>query len=156
MNNLVETVGFSEELEAAGIGWKGRNFEELYQMIVADDSKAEVARLVDDRIRRYFAALELPERSNIYDYLLLSLREKDVIATFNWDPFLWQAWERNSKIAKVPHILFLHGCAAIGKCRAPSKARSEMAHYAPSVIKDSNQRACCTPSTIRIMCRTHT
>jgi hypothetical protein len=32
--------------------------------------------------------LELPDHPTVYDHLLLSLRKKDAIFTFNWDPFL--------------------------------------------------------------------
>ena len=39
----------------------------------------------------YFSSLALPEHPSIYDYLVLGLRPKDVIATFNWDPFLMLA-----------------------------------------------------------------
>jgi hypothetical protein len=33
----------------------------------------------------YFRILKLPETSTIYDFMLLTLRLKDLIATFNWD-----------------------------------------------------------------------
>jgi hypothetical protein len=42
-------------------------------------------------VREYFAQLELPVEPTIYDALLLSLRDKDAVFTFNWDPFLFQA-----------------------------------------------------------------
>lgn len=50
----------------------------------------------------------------IYDYLVLSLRSKDIIATFNWDPFLYQAWLRNNEFTDLPKVCFLHGNVAIG------------------------------------------
>ncbi|WP_226986710.1 hypothetical protein [Carboxydothermus hydrogenoformans] len=64
-----------------------------------------------------FSSLELPDYPTIYDYLLLSLRKKDVIATFNWDPLLLQAYRRVYKItSKLPKLLFLHGNVAVGVC----------------------------------------
>jgi hypothetical protein len=65
--------------------------------------------------------LQLPDEATLYDYLILSLREKDLIATFNWDPFLAQAYRRNLKVAKLPEILFLHGNVEIGTCLAHQK-----------------------------------
>ena len=52
----------------------------------------------------------------LYDHLVLSLRPKDVVATFNWDPFLWNACQRNRNFSADPKILFLHGSVAIGRC----------------------------------------
>jgi hypothetical protein len=46
--------------------------------------------------------------------LVLSLRPKDLIATFNWDPFLYQAFVRNGHVADMPYLCFLHGNVAIG------------------------------------------
>src|SRR5690606_32052274 len=54
----------------------------------------------------------------VYDYLLISLREKDVIATFNWDPFLMQAYRRHASLRRLPQVLFLHGNVAVGVCHA--------------------------------------
>lgn len=58
----------------------------------------------------------LPDNPTIYDYLVLGLREKDVIATFNWDPFLIQAHRRNRHVTSLPDIRFLHGCIAFKTC----------------------------------------
>jgi len=62
--------------------------------------------------------MKLPLRPTLYDHLVLSLRDKDVIATFNWDPFLWQSInrcnERLNGLARPPRVLFLHGNTAIG------------------------------------------
>jgi hypothetical protein len=35
--------------------------------------------------------MEIPDHVTLYDELLLTLRSKDLIATFNWDPLLLQA-----------------------------------------------------------------
>lgn len=68
-------------------------------------------------MRDYFENLELPDHPTIYDHLVLSLREKDVITTFNWDPFLIQAARRNRPLLKVaPRLLFLHDNVAKGFC----------------------------------------
>ena len=51
----------------------------------------------------------------IYDHLLLSLRRKDAIFTFNWDPFLFDAWVRNQRFY-LPEIFFLHGNVRAAYC----------------------------------------
>ena len=53
----------------------------------------------------------------MYDHLLLSLREKDCIVTFNWDPLIVQAYRRNNEKFDLPYLLFLHGNVAIGYCK---------------------------------------
>ena len=53
----------------------------------------------------------------VYDFLILSLTEKDVIATFNWDPLLLQAYVRCNEITdNLPHLLCLHGNVGTGYC----------------------------------------
>jgi hypothetical protein len=74
--------------------------------------------MLDARLRAYFSILELPPTPTLYDYLVLSLRPKDFIATFNWDPFLLQALKRNSTVCPIPHAAFLHGCVSLGICEA--------------------------------------
>jgi hypothetical protein len=60
--------------------------------------------------------MRLPEQPTIYDHLLLSLREQDLVASFNWDPLLLLAYRRNGAVAKQPRLAFLHGNVATGYC----------------------------------------
>jgi hypothetical protein len=48
--------------------------------------------------------------------LILSLRQKDVIFTFNWDPFLFDARRRLEGVAPMPSIYYLHGNVRMGAC----------------------------------------
>jgi len=65
---------------------------------------------LDSAVRKYFGALELPDEPTFYDYLVLSLRPKDAIITFNWDPLLIQAYKRWRHLGRVlPDLIFLHG-----------------------------------------------
>jgi hypothetical protein len=93
------------------------NFESYYSDIKDKSLKNRLAT----KIEEYFVGLKLPKEATIYDYLVLSLRKKDMIATFNWDPFLYQACCRNYKVAEMPHIAYLHGSVAIGYCLKDSK-----------------------------------
>lgn len=116
MNNLVSVVGLTQLLGEAGVGDLDRNFEVIYSELSSDPSLKYVTLKVERKVREYFSKLSLPDKPNLYDYLVLSLRKKDIIATFNWDPFLFLALKRNHKIAPLPHWSFLHGCAIVGAC----------------------------------------
>ena len=118
MNDLIETVSLGAELDSAGIQWKNRNFEDVYAELCDEGTLADTASQLNNAIAEYFGSMQLPDEPNIYDYLVLGLRPKDVIATFNWDPFLWQALARNRSVASPPHFLFLHGCSVVGHCVA--------------------------------------
>jgi hypothetical protein len=116
MNDLIEALGLGRELEKAKIDYEGRNFEEVYSSIVGNPQYRTLQERLESSIADYFKSLRLPEEPTIYDYLVLSLRPKDGIATFNWDPFLYQALERNYGHAPLPKFFFLHGCAIVGCC----------------------------------------
>jgi hypothetical protein len=111
----IPTVG--RLLDSAGVPWTGRNFEDIYSSLVLDPARAELASDLRHAISDYFSVLALPDEPTIYDALLLSLREKDTVATFNWDPFLIQAAERCSRVTtSLPYLAFLHGNVAHGYC----------------------------------------
>ena len=116
MDDLVEIVGLGDILAEASIPTCGRNFEEIYSELCEGDAHDLLKDYLEKMVRDYFAGLELPVGLTSYDILLLSLREKDVIATFNWDPFLLQAYRRNARVRKLPQLLFLHGCVSLGVC----------------------------------------
>lgn len=113
MSDFAETLGLGEIFEQGGVAWRGRNFEDIYSAIHNDASKKQMLEEVERIVRDYFFSLSLPDEPTLYDVLVLSLREKDVIATFNWDPFLIQAFRRNPPHGKHPTILHLHGCVAL-------------------------------------------
>lgn len=70
---------------------------------------------IESKVTEYFSDMKLPDHATIYDHLVLSLRPRDLIATFNWDPFLYQAFCRNGEFTKdLPLMSFLHGNVAIG------------------------------------------
>lgn len=114
MNNLPEICGLNNILEKFPKELICDNFEATYSNIVEHDPKNKNIKIMNDMIYSYFKQLKLPDKPTIYDYLIMSLREKDVIATFNWDPFLYQAWWRNYHHGSKPHMLYLHGNVAVG------------------------------------------
>jgi hypothetical protein len=116
MNNLADVLNLSASLKEAGVVVEGRNFEDVYSEIAAKPELDTVRALVEERVDGYFSELRPPQKPTIYDYLVLSLREKDYVATFNWDPFLFRACWRNHNVAPMPRCLYLHGCTLIGYC----------------------------------------
>jgi hypothetical protein len=119
MANFVEILHLEPILDKTNLPYRGRNFEDIYSELSAKGEYARVRQELEKAIDGYFSTLELPKAPNLYDHLVLSLREKDVIATFNWDPFLVQAFRRNCKRYphRLPRLLFLHGNVMIGYCR---------------------------------------
>jgi hypothetical protein len=116
IKNFVEVLGLQRLLVDNGISGPFDDFEGVFSDIALTPGKADLLSAVEKRVFDYFASLELPKTPTLYDHLVLSLRPKDVIATFNWDPFLWQAAARNYAFGQAPTLLFLHGNVAVGYC----------------------------------------
>jgi hypothetical protein len=119
MNNLVEVLGLEGLIFKHGLKYEGEDFEATYDALVHSGNYNELVSEIDRSVERYFERMELPDEATIYDYLVLSLRSKDIIATFNWDPFLAKAFQRNMHVIgyeQMPKIAFLHGNVSIGVC----------------------------------------
>jgi hypothetical protein len=116
MTDFAEIVPVTNLLDHSGIQWRGRNFEDVFTAIANDAKTAGLKREIEDAVFLYFSQMRLPDSVTLYDHLVLSLRDKDVIATFNWDPFLILAAKRNGHISKPPNLLFLHGNVQSGYC----------------------------------------
>lgn len=87
MNNFIEIVGLQDIVDKIPDNLKATNFEELYSNLHNDNPDSEFIKEIEKRVFAYFNSMELPNEPTVYDYLVLSLRAKDAIATFNWDPF---------------------------------------------------------------------
>ncbi|MEA4863291.1 MAG: hypothetical protein AB7F40_07965 [Victivallaceae bacterium] len=124
MKNFASITGIDVLLREAEIPEPYDDFEALYSDIIANPALSELTEDINTYIDQYFSKLELPTEPTLYDLLVLSLRPKDVIATFNWDPFLTQAVQRNLNIINgmVPQILFLHGNVTFKYCSPCKKA----------------------------------
>ena len=117
INNFIEIVGLEDILDYFGIDYKNKNIEDIFAHASGEDENKEIRNQIENKISRYFNQLELPDEATLYDKLILSLREKDIIATFNYDPFLSLAYERNMGLKRLPEIVFLHGNVNIGICK---------------------------------------
>jgi len=117
MDNLVDVVGLGPLIETAAAELDDeKGFEEMYSKLAGISTYGDLVKEIERRIDVYFSSLRIPKETTKYDYLLLSLREKDAIFTFNWDPFLFDSYKRNAHIASLPQIFFLHGNVRIGIC----------------------------------------
>jgi hypothetical protein len=117
MANLALVLGLEPLLQKAGLARRGSgNFELIYDALASSDAYHDLRLEVETRVQEYFARLQLPGDVTVYDQLLLSLRRKDLIATFNWDPFLLQAYARNRGIKRLPRVVCLHGNVYLGYC----------------------------------------
>ncbi len=114
---LPEVTGINELLACIDIPQRLAGFEMMYDYLATSgrypSEQAEIERVTF----AYFERLQLPDSPTVYDYLLLALRSQDIVATFNWDPFLIQAFRRNAAVAELPTILHLHGNVGLGLCR---------------------------------------
>lgn len=139
IGDFVEAIGLEATLEKSPVVWRDRDFEAVFSELVRREDCQAVSQELEDRIHDYFSAMFLPPKPTLYDHLLLSLRPKDGIATFNWDPLLFEAACRLRKMVELPHLLFLHGNVAIGYCaedrvKGPISGRCNKCHrpYTPS------------------------
>jgi hypothetical protein len=117
MNGFIEALEMTELLNEVKLNTSSNNLEDIYSELHSRPECNGIREEFDRRIRSYFSALELPSQPNIYDLLLLALRKKDLVATFNWDPLLLQAYQRVSRLTKdLPELAFLHGNVLVGYC----------------------------------------
>jgi len=116
MNELPEVLGDPWRALVQEAGITGLDFEPQFTYL--RESAAQRARLeeIENMLLEYFSSLALPDHPTIYDHLVLGLRRKDLIATFNWDPFLLFAHVRNRTIPSLPDLRFLHGCVHHASC----------------------------------------
>jgi len=116
MNELIETLGLTEVIEKQGYIGDTSDFESFYSDISNKRQYIPILPEIQDRVRSYFEPLQIPSEATLYDYLILSLGEKDLIATFNWDPLLLQAYRRSLDLKPLPELAFLHGNVYEGMC----------------------------------------
>lgn len=113
------------------------NIEDIYSELVGRAEYSDIVKKIEAAIVEVMSSFEIPLTPTVYDYLLLSLREKDLVASFNWDPLLLQAYTRVSSITKrLPQLCFLHGNVASGHSTCEHKRVS---------FRDSVCPVCCKP-----------
>jgi len=117
MNDFFQKTNTEYLLDGIALKTKSRNLEDIYSEIYERPELKDTCLKLEKAIYDYFSDLQIPEEPTIYDFLILSLRKKDIIATFNWDPLLLQAYQRVSRITNdLPDLSFLHGNVLVGIC----------------------------------------
>ena len=117
MENFMHEIGIDGLLDGVKLETKSNNIEAIYSELASKSEYTDLVRQIEDGIVDHYRQMQIPEAPTLYDYLILSLRSKDCIATFNWDPLLIQAYNRVNKITDdLPQMLFLHSCVEVGVC----------------------------------------
>lgn len=121
MSGFIEKLGLTEILERITLKTSSNNLEDIY-MELDERSKSEAKckdakQKLEEVIRDYMLDFKLPNSPTVYDYLIMGLTSKDLIASFNWDPLLVQAYARSmAYTTNLPQLAFLHGNVAVGYC----------------------------------------
>lgn len=133
MDNFFENLGMKDLIANLPLKTQSKNLEDIYSE-VEERSKSESLFLkakeeIENCVFDYFNFFTIPDEPTIYDFLLLSLREKDLIASFNWDPILIQAGNRLIEKGlilnnRLPKTVFLHG--NVGVIYDPNKKAVSM------------------------------
>ena len=122
MRDLIDIVELEPILRRSSVMFrKDESFEKIYARLASNLTSRDLLMELEGQITAYFSDLQLPDDTTLYDLLLLSLRPEDAVFTFNWDPFLFDAYERNHGIVPLPGIFFLHGNVRIGQCSKHSE-----------------------------------
>ena len=100
MQQLIECLDLTVSLKSAGF-IDHTNFEAIYDELATTGCNPTLVNEIEVRVQKYFESMVLPAESTLYDRLILSMRETDLIATFNWDPFLPLAYARNAHIQRL-------------------------------------------------------
>lgn len=125
------------------------DFEAFFSELYIEKPDSIIIKKIESAILEYYRDMILPDTPTIYDYLVLSLTEKDLIATFNWDPFIDQAIERNLAVGNIPKVVHLHGCVNSEKPKLLYPTSKKDYSSIPEIKKDWDifddylQRAIC-------------
>lgn len=117
MKGFIEKLGLTDLLTSVDIKTESDNLEEIFSELKSRPECHKLATELENRIISSFSEFVIPDEPTVYDYLLLSLRSKDYIFTFNWDDLILQAYQRAWKITQdLPQLVFLHGNIGVGRC----------------------------------------
>lgn len=119
MNNIIEVLGLNKILSEISLENKSSDLEIIFSELSENPENASIKEQIEINIFKYFSSLTISDEPTIYDLLLLSLKSKDCIATFNWDDLILQSWQRVAKIVgreNMPKLIFLHGNVGVGYC----------------------------------------
>lgn len=114
------------------------DFEKLFSFIYGKNKYKNLQAKLEYEVCDYFSKLVIPDEPTLYDYLILSLTEKDAIISFNWDPFLMQSYRRNICVGNLPELIFPHGNSGVGLCH-DCKVKGYANCLCPNCFKELEQ-----------------
>lgn len=92
MNGFIEKTGIGKQFpDLKEMFVKYPNLEDLYSELSRDKQYSDELERLNRAIWSYMSQLFCGYKINLYDKLVLSLTDRDCIASFNWDPFLAQS-----------------------------------------------------------------
>lgn len=100
MEDFLAITGLSNILKGVTLRTASKNIEDIYSELY-ETKNFELIDEIEKGIISYYSRMQIPAKPTLYDYLILFLRSKDCIATFNWDPLLLQAYNRVNKIGVI-------------------------------------------------------
>ncbi len=83
MQGMIQKLGLEELMQGVTLETTSDNIEDIYSEIYKKPEYEGVVCELEKKLYDYFDSLELPDSPTIYDFLLLSLTSKDVVAIFN-------------------------------------------------------------------------
>ena len=131
MNDFLKVAGLDYILKDINIHTSSNNLEDIYTELSLRSQNEpkikEVCSILENEIRDYIGRFYYPRNQlSLYDLLILTLRRKDCIYTFNWDPLIYDArarvayemgrWLNKDATDYLPNIMYLHGNAKLGYC----------------------------------------
>lgn len=117
LKNIHTVLGLTDELKKYNFSEEQMaDFEKLFSDISGKIEYKDLQAKLEREVYDFFCKLTIPDKPTLYDYLILSLTNKDAIISFNWDPFLIQAYRRNICVGNLPGLIFPHGNSGVGLC----------------------------------------
>ncbi|MBD5157185.1 MAG: hypothetical protein HDT13_06095 [Butyrivibrio sp.] len=139
LKNIHNVLGLTYEIEQYDFSDEQMaDFEKLFSDIYGKKEYVDLQAKLEHEVCDYFSKLVIPDTPTLYDYLILSLTEKDAIISFNWDPFLIQAYRRNIIVGNLPELIFPHGNSGVGLCY-DCKLKGYANCLCPNCFKDLEQ-----------------
>lgn len=117
MNDFIKNLHLDDVMKDVKLRTRSRNLENIFSELCEHPEYDDVRDALEQKIYSFYSSLIIPDKPTAYDYLILSLRSKDSIFTFNWDNLLIQAYTRCLAITEdLPQMFFLHGNVSVSYC----------------------------------------
>lgn len=116
MKDLSDALELRNLLDREMYNKSRQDFEAFFEELVQQDYSDLVSE-IENRTIQFFDSFAIADCVTMYDRLVLSLRAKDTIVSFNWDPLLPYAYRRNEFLKTLPSLWFLHGNVKAGLCQ---------------------------------------